>query len=142
MLNNLGMVAMYGADYGAARALFSESLARFREIGDRWEAGAIGIAATIRGLLRIASAQKLAGLLPRVKIHRHHIFPRAFRSFFAARGIDIDQFTVELPEGAHLRGVHGKGDLSKGGRYSRAPGAAPRATPRGDPCRAMRPRRR
>jgi tetratricopeptide (TPR) repeat protein len=39
LLNNLGIVGMYGADYVKAWALYNESLTLFREIGDRWAMG-------------------------------------------------------------------------------------------------------
>ncbi|MEM9168108.1 MAG: RHS repeat-associated core domain-containing protein [Pseudomonadota bacterium] len=42
-------------------------------------------------------------------MQRHHLLPQKFRSQFEARGIEIDQYTVSIPENMHLRGVHGKG---------------------------------
>ena len=41
--------------------------------------------------------------------HKHHLFPDQFRSFFARRGIDIDDYVMEIDEMSHLRGVHGRG---------------------------------
>jgi RHS repeat-associated protein len=48
-------------------------------------------------------------LLEPPQMHKHHIFPRAFRDWFTQRGIDIDLYTVELSRGTHLAGVHGQG---------------------------------
>jgi hypothetical protein len=48
-------------------------------------------------------------LLAPPKMHNHHIFPQRFREWFAARGINIDQYTVTLSRGTHLGGVHGRG---------------------------------
>ncbi|WP_155949902.1 DUF2380 domain-containing protein [Xanthomarina gelatinilytica] len=42
-------------------------------------------------------------------LHKHHIFPQQFGSWFAKRGISINDFTIPLSQRAHLRGVHGKG---------------------------------
>jgi hypothetical protein len=39
----------------------------------------------------------------------HHVFPQQFKRFFEQRGIDIDEYTVPLGQGRHLRGVHGRG---------------------------------
>jgi hypothetical protein len=41
--------------------------------------------------------------------HEHHIFPQQFRSWFAAAGIDIDAYVVDVPNGMHLSAVHGSG---------------------------------
>ena len=48
-------------------------------------------------------------LLERGRVADHHIFPRQFDSYFRARGIVIDDFTITLGEKSHLRGVHGGG---------------------------------
>lgn len=48
-------------------------------------------------------------LLAAPKTHKHHIFPKSMKDWFEKRGINIDNFTVELSEGVHLKGVHGKG---------------------------------
>ena len=42
-------------------------------------------------------------------IHRHHIFPQKFRTYFRSKGIDIDNYTVELVRSSHLKGIHGRG---------------------------------
>jgi RHS repeat-associated protein len=42
-------------------------------------------------------------------IHRHHVFPRRYQRWFAARGIDIDKYTVEVDPTTHLQGIHGNG---------------------------------
>ncbi|XXT17007.1 RHS repeat-associated core domain-containing protein [Sorangium sp. So ce429] len=62
--------------------------------------------------------QTPAALLARVKIQRHHIFPQKFKTFFQARGVDIDKFTVEISQGHHLSSVHGRGELNTPGRYN------------------------
>lgn len=49
------------------------------------------------------------GLLPAPKIQKHHIFPQKFNPDFEKVGIDIDQYTIELSEVVHLKGVHGNG---------------------------------
>ncbi|WP_437620613.1 RHS repeat-associated core domain-containing protein [Sorangium sp. So ce1151] len=62
--------------------------------------------------------QTPAALLAPVKIQRHHIFPQRFKTFFQARGVDIDKFTVEMSQGHHLSSVHGRGGLNTPGRYN------------------------
>jgi hypothetical protein len=57
-------------------------------------------------------------LLGPTKVHRHHLLPRAFRAEFKARGINIDDFAVELGETFHLRSIHGRGDLVTPGQYN------------------------
>ena len=43
-------------------------------------------------------------------IHKHHILPQKFKSWFESRGItNINDFTVEISQQTHLKGVHGKG---------------------------------
>jgi hypothetical protein len=44
------------------------------------------------------------------KVHKHHVFPQRFKDWFKLKGIDIDQYTVRLPQADHLKGVHGKGN--------------------------------
>lgn len=40
----------------------------------------------------------------------HHIFPQQFRELFQKMGIDIDKFTVSVPQNTtHLKGIHGNG---------------------------------
>jgi hypothetical protein len=63
----------------------------------------------IRQWWQAQAASRAAPLLEAPKMHRHHIFPQGFRSWFARRGIDIDLYTVELSSGTHLSGVHGEG---------------------------------
>jgi hypothetical protein len=53
-----------------------------------------------------------------VKVQRHHIFPQAFRERFEKKGIDIHRYTVEMTEGEHLQGVHGRGNLLTPGRWN------------------------
>lgn len=53
-----------------------------------------------------------------VASHDHHVFPQQFKRFFDQRGIDIDEFTVPLGEGRHLRGAHGRGADGLPGRWN------------------------
>jgi hypothetical protein len=57
-------------------------------------------------------------LLEAAKIQQHHIFPRQFEDFFAKRGVEIDDFTVPLTRGQHLKAVHGTGDTLSPGRWN------------------------
>ena len=52
------------------------------------------------------------------KLHKHHIYPQQFKSWFKGRGIDIDKFTIELEQSVHLKGVHGKGLGELQGRWN------------------------
>jgi Predicted lipoprotein of unknown function (DUF2380) len=52
------------------------------------------------------------------RVHRHHLLPQQHRRFFRRAGIDIDKYTVELGEKAHLSGVHGRGDGAVPGRWN------------------------
>jgi RHS repeat-associated protein len=43
-------------------------------------------------------------------LHRHHVLPQQFRQWFAQRGVsNIDDYTIEIGQSTHLKGVHGKG---------------------------------
>lgn len=43
-------------------------------------------------------------------IHRHHVLPQQFKSWFNKQGIkNIDAYTVEVSSQTHLKGVHGSG---------------------------------
>jgi hypothetical protein len=67
-----------------------------------------GVGYRVRGLIQGKNqSQKI--LLSPPKMHNHHIFPRKFQDYFSARGIDIDLHTIELSQGTHLKGVHGRG---------------------------------
>jgi hypothetical protein len=46
----------------------------------------------------------------------HHIFPQAFRSWFAARGINVDEFTVTLDKATH-GAIHFGGGPGQGGGW-------------------------
>ncbi len=50
-------------------------------------------------------------LLLRVgQLFKHHVLPQQFRKWFAQRGIsNIDDYTVQIGQSTHLKGVHGKG---------------------------------
>jgi hypothetical protein len=50
--------------------------------------------------------------------HKHHIFPQAFRGWFAEKGIDVDDYTVAIDSATHLRGVHGRGLGDLPGRWN------------------------
>ncbi|MEW6183575.1 MAG: PQQ-binding-like beta-propeller repeat protein [Bacillota bacterium] len=65
---------------------------------------------------RVARVAKTANVI--TKIHKHHIYPREFRSFFRSRGINIDKYTIELDKSVHLRGVHGKGIDGLSGKWN------------------------
>jgi hypothetical protein len=47
-------------------------------------------------------------LLANPALHDHHLLPVQFKDFFAARGINIDDHTITVSRGVHLRGIHGK----------------------------------
>jgi len=77
----------------------------------------------------VASAAKSSGpikdpskLLPAPKIHKHHIFPKAkgFQKFWRKAGIHIDDYTVQIEQTTHLRGVHGKGMGKLPGKWNSA----------------------
>ncbi len=44
---------------------------------------------------------------------RHHIFPRAKEAWFAKRGVNIHDYTIQLPEADH-HAIHGGGELDIG----------------------------
>jgi hypothetical protein len=48
-------------------------------------------------------------LLPVRPLHKHHLFPRQFREWFARNGIDIERYKIRLDQTTHLRGIHGRG---------------------------------
>jgi RHS repeat-associated protein len=57
-----------------------------------------------------SSPKEQLALPPPKVLHRHHVLPQQFRKWFRERGIkNIDDYTVEIAEGTHLKGVHGKG---------------------------------
>lgn len=44
------------------------------------------------------------------KLYKHHVLPNQFRKWFAQRGIsNIDDYTVQISQAIHLKGVHDKG---------------------------------
>ncbi|MCB9772142.1 MAG: DUF2380 domain-containing protein [Candidatus Omnitrophica bacterium] len=58
-------------------------------------------------------------LLTAPKMAKHHIFPQRFKPFFNSKGIDIDKFTVSIPQNtAHLKGVHGNGLNNMPGKWN------------------------
>jgi hypothetical protein len=52
------------------------------------------------------------------RMQDHHLMPRQFEDFFAARGIDIDEHTVTVSSLSHLRGLHGGGLGNMPGRWN------------------------
>lgn len=47
--------------------------------------------------MRVGNAQQAGvGRTP-----RHHVLPQEFRDWFKARGVDVDQYCVELQQGDH-----------------------------------------
>ncbi len=42
-------------------------------------------------------------------VHEHHVFPQEFRAMFAKRGIDVDDFVVDVDVATH-RAIHGGGN--------------------------------
>jgi RHS repeat-associated protein len=48
--------------------------------------------------------------LPVGNPHKHHVLPQSFRSWFKQRGIpNIDDYTVVIDGGFHLKAIHGRG---------------------------------
>lgn len=57
---------------------------------------------------KVAKVGKL--LLTAGKLHKHHILPQKFRTWFAQKGIrNIDDYTIPVSSQTHLKGLHGKG---------------------------------
>jgi RHS repeat-associated protein len=54
---------------------------------------------------------EIIALLPAPQMQKHHIFPQDFRKLFEKVGINIDEHTVEVSQGVHLKGLHGKGSF-------------------------------
>ncbi|MGN7787295.1 DUF6443 domain-containing protein [Niabella sp. 22666] len=76
---------------------------------EQWERGGGYITATaaISLLTRKAGGQRL---LIAGRLHKHHVLPNQFRKWFAQRGIsNIDDYTVQIGQSTHLKGIHGKG---------------------------------
>jgi RHS repeat-associated protein len=104
----------------------------------------------ISAILGVGIAKKVGEALSNIKIYRaskeatklleapqfaqHHIFPQKFGKFFKSKGIEIDNFTIELTESVHLKGVHGRGLAELPGRWNsrweefitKNPGASPK----------------
>jgi hypothetical protein len=43
-----------------------------------------------------------------VATHRHHVFPQEYRAWFRARGVDVDEYCIELTPPEH-QAPHGGG---------------------------------
>lgn|GEM_PF-2372306 len=58
-------------------------------------------------------------LLEAPKMADHHIFSQQFRNLFKSKGINIDDFTVSIPQNTtHLKGIHGKGFNNLPGQWN------------------------
>jgi hypothetical protein len=87
----------------------------------------IGFLRSLKNAASMAKAVKASGpitnpsrLLPAPKMHNHHIFPKAkvFKKFFDKAGIYIDDYTVQIEQTTHLKGVHGKGIMNLPGKWN------------------------
>ncbi|ANH69755.1 RHS repeat-associated core domain-containing protein [Mitsuaria sp. 7] len=75
--------------------------------------------ATVRGAEAVVSTRTSTPLLAApAALHDHHLMPRQFKSFFSARGIDIDMHTVTLGNISHQKGIHGLGLGNMPGRWN------------------------
>jgi len=71
--------------------------------------GKIGGAA-VRGVSNFVAKEAELLLLTSGKLHKHHVLSQQFRKCFAERGIsNIDDYTIQIGQQIHLKGVHGKG---------------------------------
>jgi RHS repeat-associated protein len=77
-----------------------------------------GWAARTFGFSRAFSAVSAPKLITSSVLHKHHLFPQTFSKFFRKKGINVDDFTVSIPETTHLRGIHGKGLGNMPGRWN------------------------
>jgi hypothetical protein len=71
---------------------------------------------SIRKINRIGKSSRF--LLNAAKLHKHHVFPQAYRYWFKTIGIkNIDDYCVMINQTEHLKGVHGNGinNMLKGG---------------------------
>ena len=80
------------------------SLPGVEVVGGSGELVYVGVA----GLPPVFSAMATSGSSSAVPIHTHHLLPRQFRGKFEQAGLDIEDYTVELPRDFH-EGIHGKG---------------------------------
>lgn len=49
---------------------------------------------------------------------RHHLFPRQYRKWFRTRGVNIDDYTIELDRGSHEAMHYGEIIFGKGGWWN------------------------
>jgi len=54
--------------------------------------------------------------------HGHHVFPQTYRPWFEGRGIDIDEYIVDLPSDVHLGQLHAQNIETSAGPMSFPPG--------------------
>jgi hypothetical protein len=52
------------------------------------------------------------------KVHKHHLLPQQFETWFKSKGINIHKYSVRLPSDKHLKGVHGKGGEGFPGQWN------------------------
>ncbi len=73
--------------------------------------GGSGVGVVANSAVRVGQQAEphVRGLLESSKTQLHHIFPQHFRTWFANRGIDIDNYAVSLERVTHLTGIHGRG---------------------------------
>jgi hypothetical protein len=71
------------------------------------ERGVNKVRSTFEGLKNMGNSQKL---LEPPSMAKHHIFPQQFKKIFDKAGIDIDKYTISIPQNiTHLKGLHGRG---------------------------------
>jgi hypothetical protein len=71
------------------------------------------------GSINVTSRAR-AGISSVSEFVQHHLFPKAFRKWFAARGLtNIDDFIVRIDRGLHEAFHAGKRVFGKGGWYNR-----------------------
>jgi len=67
----------------------------------------------------ISKTKIVTKLLESPKMAKHHIFPQQFKNLFKSKGINIDDFTVSVPQNTtHLKGLHGKGFNNLPGQWN------------------------
>jgi RHS repeat-associated protein len=88
-------------------------------VGDLVEIAAEILAISGLRAAKVSSASSLGvRALSAPMLAKHHIFPQQFREFFTKLGINVDDFTVELGQTSHLKGVHGKGLGNMPGKWN------------------------
>ncbi len=78
----------------------------------------LGVAGKLIGKMGSKVAPKLLTQGARA-LHKHHILPQKYRSWFKNRGIsNIDDYTIRISQPTHSRGVHGRGLGKMPGRWN------------------------